>query len=414
LASITAQPLAGTEGAAYPFWSPDNRSIGFFADGTLKRLDIGGVPQTLATAVPRGGTWNADGVILFPPTTGGPLFRVAASGGEAVALTKLDRQTSHRFPFFLPDGRQFLFYALGTPESGGIYLGSLDSAESSRLAQADMAGVYLSSGWLLWVRAGTLVAQRLDLDRKALTGDPVTLADAVAFDTNSYASAVSVSASGLVAYRTGGASRRRRGSTAPERHWARWVRRMKMISTTPAFRPMAGGWRCTARCRATPTSGFWTEPARAGSRSMEHWLRRVDLSRQLRAELRLWRRRQRAAWLKFGQPFPEWVFPSVTGTGLDESNVRKAFNRILDAAGLHRRGPHQLRHSFASLLLQEGAPITYVSQQLGHRDASITLRVYAHWLQTSRRCARSICSTTRNHPQPRRNQGRNPLSGRAA
>ena len=70
----------------------------------------------------------------------------------------------------------------------------------------------------------------------------------------------------------------------------------------------------------------------------------------------------------------------MTGTALDESNVRKALNRVLDAAGLHRRGPHQMRHSFASLLLQDGAPITYVSRQLGHKDASITLRVYAHWL----------------------------------
>lgn len=74
------------------------------------------------------------------------------------------------------------------------------------------------------------------------------------------------------------------------------------------------------------------------------------------------------------------MFSSATGTPLDESNVRKALNRVLDAAGLHHCGPHQLRHMFASLLLQEGAPITYVSQQLGHRDPSITLRVYAHWL----------------------------------
>ena len=101
---------------------------------------------------------------------------------------------------------------------------------------------------------------------------------------------------------------------------------------------------------------------------------------QLQVALRLWRRQQRRAWLKVGQPFPEWVFASVTGTALDESNVRKAFNRLLDAAELDRRGPHQMRHTFASLLLQEGAPITYVSRQLGHRDASITLRVYAHWV----------------------------------
>jgi len=111
-----------------------------------------------------------------------------------------------------------------------------------------------------------------------------------------------------------------------------------------------------------------------------HKRRRVDLSRQLAVVLRLWRRQQRVAWLKVGKPRPEWVFASVTGTALDESNVRKAFNRVLDAAELDQRGPHQMRHTFASLLLQDGAPITYVSRQLGHKDPSITLRVYAHWL----------------------------------
>jgi Tol biopolymer transport system component len=95
LAATAAQPLAGTEGAAYPFWSPDNRSIGFVADDKLKRLDIGGgAPQTLtAVNAARGGTWNADGVMLFTPTFGSPLFRVPASGGRAVAVTKLDQSS---------------------------------------------------------------------------------------------------------------------------------------------------------------------------------------------------------------------------------------------------------------------------------------------------------------------------------
>src|SRR5205823_2606703 len=142
LDSTTARPLAGTEGAAIPFWSSDNRSVGFFADAKLKRVDVaGGPPQTLATAPGfRGGTWNADGVILFTPNTGSPLFRVPASGGEAVAVTKLDRQASHRFPSFLPDGRQFLFLVQGTPDTAGIYLGSLDSAETRRLTAADTPG----------------------------------------------------------------------------------------------------------------------------------------------------------------------------------------------------------------------------------------------------------------------------------
>jgi WD40 repeat protein len=117
LDKTTAQPLAGTEGASYPFWSPDSRSVGFFADNKLKRIDLaGGSPQTLTDAYNRGGTWSPDGVILFTPTTRSPLFRIAASGGAAVAVTKVEKLLSHRFPQFLPGGRQFLFYALGTPE----------------------------------------------------------------------------------------------------------------------------------------------------------------------------------------------------------------------------------------------------------------------------------------------------------
>jgi hypothetical protein len=99
LASATAQPLSGTEGASFPFWSPDSRSIGFFAGGQLRRLDIGGgQPQPLANATAaaaRGGTWNADGIILFALNTATSVFRVSATGGEAVPITiKLDKQTS--------------------------------------------------------------------------------------------------------------------------------------------------------------------------------------------------------------------------------------------------------------------------------------------------------------------------------
>jgi Tol biopolymer transport system component len=228
LATTTAQPLAGTEGATYPFWSPDSRAVAFFANGQLKRIDLeGGAPQTVAPAPgARGGTWNADGVILFAGSVSGPLVRVPASGGPPVAATTLaEQQAGHRLPSFLPDGRHFLFYAQGTPDTAGIYLGTLDAPDTHRLTAADVAGVFLPSvrstgpgsaeartasegGWLLWVRAGTLVAQRLDLARAALSGDPVTLADAVAVDGIFNAAAVSASASGLVAYRTGAGSRR--------------------------------------------------------------------------------------------------------------------------------------------------------------------------------------------------------------
>jgi eukaryotic-like serine/threonine-protein kinase len=218
LDATSAQPLAGTEGASYPFWSPDSRSVGFFADDKLKRIGIGGgLPQTLTDAVSRGGTWGLDGTILFTRTGTGPLFRIPTSGGGPVAVTKLDKQSSHRFPQFLPGGRQFLFYAQGPAETAGIYLGSLDSPETKRLTAADTAGVYFSEqyastartrspdGWLLFIRAGTLLAQRLNLERGELKGDPATVADPVTSDTSFDVGAFSVSAAGLVAYRTGGA-----------------------------------------------------------------------------------------------------------------------------------------------------------------------------------------------------------------
>jgi Tol biopolymer transport system component len=206
LATTTAQPLAGTEGATDMFWSPDGRSIGYFAGGELKRLDLGGgASLTLARATAdRGGTWSADGVILFAPNISGPLLRMAASGGAAVAVTTIGpQQAGHRYPHFLPDGQRFLFYVRGVAEPAGIYLGALDGSTPTRLTPADSAGVYLS-GWMLWVREGALVAQKLDLAKASLTGESVTLADGVIVnDVRLYDGALSV-APGLVAYRGGG------------------------------------------------------------------------------------------------------------------------------------------------------------------------------------------------------------------
>ena len=210
LATTTAQPLVGTEGATYPFWAPDGEAIGFFAGGALKRLDLGGgAPKTLTPALSgSGGTSNTDGVILFAPSSFGPLMRVSAAGGEAVEVTTIGpRQSGHRWPHFMPDGRRFLFYVFGTPDTAGVYLGSLDGSAPTRLTLADSAGVYLPSGWLLYVRAGALVGQRLGLAEAALMGEPMMLADGVAVD-GTFRSAVSVSATGLVAYRTSVGSQR--------------------------------------------------------------------------------------------------------------------------------------------------------------------------------------------------------------
>jgi eukaryotic-like serine/threonine-protein kinase len=200
-----AQPLAGTEGAGYPFWSADSSSIAFDSGGRLRRVEIaGGPPQILAsTFASFGGAWNSEGTILFSSGTG-PLSRISAAGGETAIVTHLDspRQVQHRFPKFLPDGRHFLFFVLGTPESAGIYLGSLDSSDTKRLVLNESAAEFLPPDMVAYVRGTTLVARHLDLKREELTGDPVTLADPVGFVATG-STGFSVSADGRIAYRGG-------------------------------------------------------------------------------------------------------------------------------------------------------------------------------------------------------------------
>jgi serine/threonine protein kinase/Tol biopolymer transport system component len=201
-----SQPLTGTEGADYPFWSPDSRSIGFIAEGRLKRIDIaGGPPQALGSvSAARGGTWNADGTILFTANLG-PLTRVSALGGVPVTVSGLDppRQSQHLFPQFLPDGRHFLYYALGSPEAAGIYLGSLDGGEPKRLTAADSSGAYLAPDMIVFRRLTTLLAQRLDLKRGELIGEPQRLADPLGSNGVIGFGAFSTTSDGRVAYRSG-------------------------------------------------------------------------------------------------------------------------------------------------------------------------------------------------------------------
>jgi len=204
-----AQPLAGTEGAASPFWSADSRWIGYFASGKLNRIDSnGGPPQALTNASGPfyGGTWNAEGTILFSPSSPGPIFRIAMSGGDPVAVTRLDvpHQSSHQFPHFLPDGHHFLYVALGTPEGRGLYLGSLDGDAPKRLAATDSSGAFLRPDWIIFRQQTALMAQRLDVKRGTLIGNPVRLADPVGIPSVLGQNGFSASTDGRVAYRAGG------------------------------------------------------------------------------------------------------------------------------------------------------------------------------------------------------------------
>ena len=210
LASTSGRLLTGTEGAGFPFWSPDGRSIGFFADQRLKRLDVNSqVIQILADAPnARGGAWQADGTILFAPNATGPLFRVPANGGETTAATQLETgQNDHRSPFILPDGQHFLYYARGTPQVRGVHLGRLDGTDTRRLLDADGAAVYASSGHLLFARQGELLAQAFDLRRLALEGEPFRVADSVSVNPGISVASLSASAAGPIAYGVDGIRR---------------------------------------------------------------------------------------------------------------------------------------------------------------------------------------------------------------
>jgi Tol biopolymer transport system component/tRNA A-37 threonylcarbamoyl transferase component Bud32 len=212
LDQVDAQPLSGTERASYPFWSADSRAIGFFADGKLKRKDLaGGPPRVLADALsPRGGTWNLDGDIVFAPDATVGLKRVAATGGTAIALTKLATDHgSHRWPQFLPDGRRFLFFVgLGQERARGVYLASLDGGEPTRVLAGETAALFAQPNHLLRVVQDVLVTHRFDLDRG--TADPASrpIAQPVGADDGTFHSAFSVSATGVIAHRPGVGTKR--------------------------------------------------------------------------------------------------------------------------------------------------------------------------------------------------------------
>ncbi|HET9261835.1 MAG TPA: protein kinase [Vicinamibacterales bacterium] len=204
LDAASPRALAGTEGAAYPFWSPDSRSIGFFADDRLKRIDADGGPvRTLSTAIlPRGGTWSRSGEIVFAAGVGEELYRLPPGG--AAAVVPADGINTYRlWPSFLPDGRHILYF--GRREKPGIFVSSLDTHETKVLVAGLYMGVaYAPPGYLVFFNggsmAGTLLAQRFDAGRRELIGEPVPLAENVPFYPNFGRADFSVSENGTLLY----------------------------------------------------------------------------------------------------------------------------------------------------------------------------------------------------------------------
>ncbi len=196
-------PLDGTEGLEYPFWSADGRNLGFFADGKLKRIDAAGQNLQIVCDAPngRGGTWSQDGVIVFAPNAVGGLSKVSAAGGTPVPITQTSASLNHRFPYFLPDGRHFLFtLAYSNNGQDGIYVGSLDSPDTKLISRGPSSDAACASGFLLLVREGKLWAQPFDVRALRVTGEPYLVTDGVRWAFDRRAADFSVAQNGMLVF----------------------------------------------------------------------------------------------------------------------------------------------------------------------------------------------------------------------
>ena len=212
--SLESKLLNGTEDASFPFWAPNGRSLGFFSQGKLKRIEVnGGIPQVLCDApAPGGGTWNRDGVILFG-LDNKPLQQVAAaSGGQSTTVLPLDQshgEAAHFWPYFLPDGKHFLYQSwTGRPDDSAIYVTSIEGGDRKQLIKADSNPAYGPPGYLLFARTNTLLAQQFDPRTLSLSGDPIQVSDAVTFNDSYSLSSFSISDNGLLVMVAGTISNR--------------------------------------------------------------------------------------------------------------------------------------------------------------------------------------------------------------
>jgi eukaryotic-like serine/threonine-protein kinase len=209
--ALDAHMIPGTDSAIFPFWSPDSRSLGFFADGKVKTIDLNGGSPLVVCDAPfgRGGSWGAGGVIVYTPATQTPLMRVSATGGTPIPLTKVDpsQHTSHRWPFFLPDGQHLIYLAINhdpsRAASDSVYYASLDGRENRLLFRSQSNAVY-GGGFLLFARGGQLMAQPFDAASGTLSGEPQAIASGVVDDISTWHTDVTASNNGLLVLGSGG------------------------------------------------------------------------------------------------------------------------------------------------------------------------------------------------------------------
>jgi len=211
LDALTARALPGTDEGMLPFWSPDSRHVGFYASRRLKKVDVtGGAVQTLCEAAdtPKGATWGANGIILFSAGTTPALFRVSSEGGTPTRLEISDaehKSVQHSWPQFLPDGRHFLYWGRTADDFRGVFLASLEPGDVARpMVTSDSQGAYVSPGWLLFVREGTLLRQPVDAERLTMASSEATpLVEGISSLNEIGLAAFSASWNGVVSYRSG-------------------------------------------------------------------------------------------------------------------------------------------------------------------------------------------------------------------
>jgi dipeptidyl aminopeptidase/acylaminoacyl peptidase len=327
LDSLAARPLQGTQEASYPFWSPDSRFIGFFADGKVKKVEASGGPvQPLCDAADgRGGTWNKEGVIVFAGSLGTPLFRVADPGGTPIEVTKPNEsqaETSHRWPYFLPDGRHFLYFVrVKTP---GIYLGSLDSQQTKLILPSEAQAVYSPSGaHLVWWREGSLIAQPFNATRMELSGSAMPVADHVLFSESQSVAIFSMSQNGILVLQNGGTL------NADQLSWV--DRSGKPVGTVPIEQANLAHGRISPDGQKIAVTS--TDPA--GFAKADVWL--FDLARGVHTRFTFSQSARDAVWSPDGNQVA-YASKTPMGTGLFVKSATAASKEelLLDSAEMKR------------------------------------------------------------------------------